>query len=100
MSVADAYWKYTYVDKNSELLHKKDTVIGEFPYMPISHVNNTIVFEPKTFTLSEDDFYQLITLRKELLDFPDIYQSYVLQLNKISSFLSCFCTVITEMENK
>lgn len=100
MSVADAYWKYTYVDKNSELLHKKDTVIGEFPYMPISHVNNTIVFEPKTFTLSEDDFYQLITLRKELLDFPDIYESYIFQLHKIESFLACLGTVIDEMENK
>ena len=100
MSVADAYWKYTYVDKNSELLHEKDVVIGTSPYMPVSRVNNMIVFEPKTFTLSNDDYYQLITLRKELLDFPDIYRSYVLQLHKINSFLSCFCTVITEMENK
>lgn len=100
MSVADAYWKYMNVDKNSELLHKKNTVIGKFPFMPISHVDNMFVFEPKTFTLSEDDFYQLITLRKELLDFPDIYQSYIFQLHKIESFLACLGTVIDEMENK
>ena len=44
-------------------------------------------FDPSDYVFSKDDFYQFVTLRKGLLDFPKVYEKQITQLQIMKSFI-------------
>lgn len=56
-------------------------------YLPENYIDIIFTFDPSDYVFSKDDFYQFVTLRKGLLDFPKVYEKQITQLQIMKSFI-------------
>lgn len=84
--IKNFYFKYVVpIDKSK--IRMNQITNADDKYLPENYIDIIFTFDPSDYVFSKDDFYQFVTLRKGLLDFPKVYEKQITQLQIMKSFI-------------